>query len=228
MAKSKINWRNHFIELLVVVIGITIAFGMENWAERKRNKESEINYLTSLRDDITNDSTELEHILDSTIVLSQNVGFLFPYIFGNAPVEKLKYRHVVSTYTPPYFNAKDGTYHSLVNSGSLGIISNYQLRASITDLYNFYYDEIARADDFIHDLVGNQIYPYMLENIRFGNPEMNENQILDIKPLQNNKVKNMIGSYSNFLRERMGIYRKAQEQCSAVLKEIETELRRLK
>tara|TARA_A100000171_G_C2137011_1_gene151133 strand:- start:4179 stop:4865 length:687 start_codon:yes stop_codon:yes gene_type:complete len=228
MAKSKINWRNHFIELLVVVIGITIAFGMENWAEKRRDRETQVNYLTSLRDDITNDNTELNHILDSSNVLNGNIDFLMRYVFANAPLKDLKYRHITSTYSAPYFNAKDGTYHSLVNSGSLDMISNYELRASITDLYNFYYDEISKADDFIHDLVNGQIYPYMIENIQFGSVQFGQNEILDDKPLKNNKVRNMIGSYTNLLKEREVIYRLTSEKCDSLLIDINAELAKLK
>ncbi|KOF02065.1 hypothetical protein OB69_13595 [Roseivirga seohaensis subsp. aquiponti] len=228
MAKSKINWRNHFIELLVVVIGITIAFAMENWAEKRRDRESQINYLTSLRDDITNDNIELKHIMDSSKVLNRNIDFLMRYVYASGPLEDLKYGHITSTYSAPYFNAKDGTYHSLVNSGSLDLISNYKLRASITDLYNFHYDEIAKADDFIHDLVNGQIYPYMIENIQFGTAQFGQNEILDDKPLKNNKVRNMIGSYTNLLKEREAIYRLTSVKCDSLLIDINAELVKLK
>ncbi|KYG75419.1 DUF6090 family protein [Roseivirga echinicomitans] len=228
MAKSKINWQNHFIELLVVVIGISIAFGMENWAEKRRDRETQINYLTSLRDDITNDNTELNHILDSSKVLSRNIDFLMRFVYASGPLEDLKYGHITSTYAAPYFNAKDGTYHSLVNSGSLDMISNYKLRASITDLYNFHYDEISKADDFIHDLVNGQIYPYMIENIQFGSVQFGQNEILDDRPLKNNKVRNMIGSYTNLLKERDAIYGLTSNKCDSLLIEINSELAKLK
>ncbi|WP_323756594.1 DUF6090 family protein [Roseivirga sp.] len=228
MAKSKINWLNHFIELLVVVIGISIAFGMENWAEKRRDREAQINYLTSLKDDITNDNTELNRILDSSQVLNGNIDFLMRYVYASGPLEDLKYGHITSTYAAPYFNAKDGTYHSLVNSGSLDMISNYELRASITDLYNFHYDEISKADDFIHDLVNGQIYPYMIENIQFGNAQFGQNEILDDTPLKNNRVRNMIGSYTNLLKEREVIYRLTSNKCDSLLKGINVELAKLK
>lgn len=50
--KQKIHWKNHFMELLVVVIGITIAFILENWRQERASSELEQKYLTSFKDDL--------------------------------------------------------------------------------------------------------------------------------------------------------------------------------
>ena len=227
MSKSKINWSNHFIELLVVVIGISIAFAMENWAEKRRNRNIEVNYLTSLKEDISNDKFELLQIVDSSQALVKNIDFLMGYIFANSPLEALEYRHITSTYASPYFNAQDGTYHSLVNSGALELINNYEVRAAITDLYNFHYDEITKADDFLRDLVNVQIYPYMISKIEYGNPSMGQTQILDDSPLKTNQVRNMVGSFYNLLKARSQTYTLTAQKCDSLINRIDQELTKL-
>lgn len=221
MSENRKKWSAYFMELLVVIIGISIAFALENWSEKKRNTQNEINYLNSLAKDIEEDAQEIQSILDSSDVIIQHVSELFSYLYGNRPVEGIQSYHITSTYTAPHFNAKDGTYTSLLNSGSIGIIENYELKSRLTNLYNVHYDEILRMDDFIKGLVNSQIYPYMLSQIQFNR---NGQGIVDSTPLKQNVAINMIGSYWNFLRQRNTEYLKVKEECELTLTAIRNEL----
>lgn len=224
MSENRKKWTAYFLELLVVIIGISIAFALENWNESKKRTENEVNYLSSLKTDIEEDVTEIQTIMDSSQVLIQHISTLFGLLYRPEAGEQIQIHHVTSTYTAPYFNAKDGTFTSLLNSGALGIIENYQLKSQISNLYNVHYDELERLDEFVKDLVNTQIYPYMLAEIQF-NP--NGQGIMATAPLMTVKSINLIGSYWNFLRKRNDEYQRVKDQCEKVLQEIESELKRL-
>ncbi len=68
--KNKIDWRNHFIELMVVFIGITSAFTLNSWQETRKNAGLEQTYISSLAKDIKSDIAQLEWLIvyyDSTL-----------------------------------------------------------------------------------------------------------------------------------------------------------------
>ena len=64
---SKINWRDHLIQLIMVIIGITIALRLNNWGEQQKNSELREKYIASL-------ITGLEHdvaMLDTLILTNE-------------------------------------------------------------------------------------------------------------------------------------------------------------
>ncbi len=61
--RQKINWLNHFIELVVVVIGITLAFMLNNWREAYVNHRMEEKYLNSFMDDLNFDRVQLDSLI---------------------------------------------------------------------------------------------------------------------------------------------------------------------
>ena len=222
MTNRRIHWRNHFIELVVVVIGISIAFWLNNWNEAKKDHKTEKNYLNSLVIDLEKDIIEMERVIDSTNVLIRSTGELFGILYQKGdPLSKIKRHHITNTYTVPYFNAKNGTYLSLVNSGALDIIRGFDLRSSITQLYHIQYKEIERADGFIKNLSNGLVYPYMLKNIQFS---LRADGITDARPLKTNEAINFLGSYFNFLKKRVSVYEKVKADCENLKSKIENQL----
>ena len=68
-AKKKVEWRLHFIELLVVIIGISIAFTLEGWSSDRKQEKLQTNYLNSLKSDLEKDKEDFQSIIDSTNVI---------------------------------------------------------------------------------------------------------------------------------------------------------------
>lgn len=225
MSKNKIQWRTHFIELLVVIIGISIAFALEGWSEKSKNKELEINYLQSLKTDLLQDKTDMQAVLDSSDVILKYVNETFIYLFSNRETEAFKRQHITSTYTAPYFYPKNGTYISLVNSGSLNLIRDFDIKSSLADLYDVQYQEIARVDGVIRNLVDNMIYPYVIENVKFS---AMRDGVDDVTALRKNKAINLMGSYMNFLNTRKSDYLQVGQKRGLLLEKIDTQISILK
>lgn len=65
----KINWKYTFGELLIVIVGILIAFGLNNWAQGKLEARKQTVYLKSLSADLTAD---LEVLSDNLVFVKRN------------------------------------------------------------------------------------------------------------------------------------------------------------
>lgn len=221
MSKVKIKWKTHFIELLVVIIGISIAFALEGWSERNKNKTLEINYLQSLKTDLLQDKQEMTGVLDSSNVILTYMGETFQYLFTNRDIKDFKRHHITSSYTAPYFYPKNGTYLSLVNSGNLNLIRDFEIKSALADLYDVQYAEIERIDGVVKNLVDNMIYPYVIENVRFSSTR---NGVEDVKALKTNKAINLMGSYMNFLKTRKSGYEEVSNKRRLLLQQIDEQL----
>ncbi|MBO3697487.1 DUF6090 family protein [Roseivirga sp. E12] len=213
MAKQKISWGLHLIELVVVIIGISIAFALEGWSESNKRKDLEQNYLSSIQVDIDKDIDDLKKIVDSTKVILQHVSEVFQYTLQRAPLESFKRHHVTSSYLASYFYPQNGTYLSLMNSGDINVIKDFELKAALSDLYNVKYKELERMDQVIKNLADNRIQPYMIDNIRFS---FDRDGIEDFKPLASNRAFNLLGSFFNLLGDRQTAYAAMIEKCESI------------
>jgi len=219
--KPKTSFRPYFIDLIVVIAGISIAFTLDNWSQNNKERKEERLYLQALKEDLASDQENLYSLMDSSKVLIANINETFQLLFSNQPVDRFENRHIISTYVAPYFSGNNGTYNALINSGDLKTISSFEIKKGLADHYNVSYPEIRNVDDFIRSLVDNHLYPYMLKNIRFAG----RSGIADAAPLRQNEAINLMGSYMNFLNSRNQRYMELSAQCSVLISEIENQLK---
>ena len=62
MSKKQINWLDHLISLFVVILGITIAFFLDNNRERIHLNKQESTYTNQLLDDLNYNSALSRHL----------------------------------------------------------------------------------------------------------------------------------------------------------------------
>ena len=220
MAKQKTTALSYFLEILVVIIGITAAFTLDRWSNANKEDNLEINYLNSLSADLNKDIEDLQLVIDSTNTLLRNVGEVFQFNYSNASVESYKRRHVVSTYLANYFYPQNGTYVSLINSGDIAVIKDFELKKELSDLYNVKYKELERIDQVVKNLVDNMIQPYMINNIQFA---ITRDGIASAAPLKTNEATNMIGSLFNLMSARQAEYQELIDQCESLKAKLEKE-----
>ena len=219
MAKKRgIDFKTHFIELFVVIIGISIAFALEGWSSNRKERRLETNYLNSLKADLVKDKEDLQVIMDSTNTILRHTGDLFRLVYANLPDSLYRRHHITSGYLASYFYPKNGTYVSLINSGDISVVKSFELKAALSDLYNIEYMEIARIDNVIRNLVDNTIQPYMIDEIRFS---FDRDGIADASPLKANKAINMMGSLFNLLSARQNTYKEMIAKCDELILQVE-------
>ena len=195
-----------------------MAFALERWTSVNKENLLEANYKTSLVADLKKDVEDLQLVINSTNTIIRNIGEVFQYNFGNASVDAYKRRHVVSTYLATYFYPQNGTYVSLINSGDISVIKDFELKTTLSNHYNINYVELERTDQLIKNLAYNMIQPYMIDNIEFS---MRGDGIGNAKPLKTNQATNMIGSMFNLLSGRQQAYRALMKDCEDLIKLIE-------
>ena len=62
--KNRTNWKHLFFELVVVFLGVTAGFLLNNWQLQRQDQNLEQKYLNSFLEDVNSNITELEKSVD--------------------------------------------------------------------------------------------------------------------------------------------------------------------
>jgi len=169
-AKIKQEKRAHFgwlrlsLELIVVFVGVTGGFLFDSYREDLSDRNLEKKYLVSLHQNLVADSTELHLSIENNrnnVEISERV--VSSTHSGNLhPDSALRVIQVMATYYN--LNLNDATYQSIVSSGNLGLIRDFEVKEQIVDYYQSqedmrYVEEV--YNQFINDYVIPHIFKYM-------------------------------------------------------------------
>jgi len=167
---SSINWRDHFINFLVVIVGVTIAFYLSNRKERTEQAQLERNSLESIVVDLNNDIEFLTASTDTLQTLKSKLQhFVGDLMAGQATRDSL-FEYISIQYVQLPFFPSDNTYQSLVVSGKLDVISDFELRKQLTELYHRHYQTIKLVDELSSQQKNQLILPYLM-TLNHGRPQ---------------------------------------------------------
>lgn len=193
------KWKEYLAELLVVIVGITIAFSIENYAANQKEKSEELLHLKGIADDLKNDLRIFQEYVSynaNTIVYVKRFNKLLQA--GNRTNDSLNFLLMrmgwISNHDP-----RDISYQSLRSSGGLDKISNFELRNQIV----YHYEHKTSQIQFLNEMHANSleadIMPTLLEFAdytgggaiaqSFFNARKNINLFAGLEGLMNNKVK---------------------------------------
>ena len=195
--QKKIHWINHIIEFGVVFIAIISALMLNRWYEGYKNKQLEKKYLISFHKNITDDSKELETIIDN-------------YDKTLNRVRQLKYNNLQFDSLIPIltdmskfnqFIINLSTYESIKNSGDLGIISNYYLKEDLIKYYQ-QYEEKKLIESLFKSYIDNYYMPFIIDNI-----DVEGQKIINKFTIKNYKFTNLVNGYYTLLKQQIEFYK---------------------
>ena len=142
-------------EIVLVVIGILIALGVNNWNQEKDNIEYEITILKEISNSLSQEIKQIESQYGYLEKLQKSVVKLALYkINTDSPQDSLNYyfNEVLKSGIAANFNY--GPYETLKSSG-LNKISNDQIRKSIAELYE---KELKAVEFWLNDYINRKLY----------------------------------------------------------------------
>lgn len=117
-------------EIVLVVVGILIALGINNWNQDQKNRKREQMYLNSFKADLQECQTELLRVFDKTQRVKNSCQLLLDMGVDSIPMLPPKaFDSLVGTtfgYTIAMTN--EGTLNDIRQSGDLSVIKNDTLR----------------------------------------------------------------------------------------------------
>lgn len=134
--------RRYVAELLVVFVGVALAFAVDNFREDLSARDLGDQYLGGFRDDLAADMEMLQAQHEARLTQLENAKKVLS-LFENRVVDpqaffERYYSILLSLNTRPNRNTMD----EVLSSGSLQLIRDHQIRTALLDLYSTY-DRIA-------------------------------------------------------------------------------------
>ncbi len=214
----KINWRYALGEVLIVILGISIAFALNNWAQSSRDRETRRQYLESLVDDLESEMQHLEDNISAFKTKIRSVESILPYLAGKQERrDTITYKIFALTDLVAY-QRHDITYRTLVNSGDLRLLPDFQLKKELESHYAG--QEIIQLDyerqNKIHEKYFADFLIYHMDYTKLMKGDysfMND-------PLLKNIIQSLYGTYSIGIESS----KKRMEASEAMKEKLETAL----
>ncbi|MDH5598135.1 MAG: DUF6090 family protein [Cyclobacteriaceae bacterium] len=192
-----IKWGDHLVNLFVVILGITIAFGLNNWKESRDQKKLEISYLKNINNELKEDLSSMKSNIQRDSILLANLN-----VFLNAipPISDDSINTIFSSlFSITLFIPNNLTFESMKASGKFDYITKLETRNAIIDLYHNQYRGISESENYFRDNLDKKIIPFIMENSDFEN----DNLSAELFPRNNKKFNNMLLIHRSMVQLKM-------------------------
>lgn len=210
----KISWLDHFVSLIVVITGISVAFALNNWNEGKKIKSLQDTYIESMIDDIDEDISQL----DSLVMDEENNLEIYRRILqaGSNPLPKDSAQLAISKVAQlNSFTSRNITYESIKSSGKFELL-DLKLRIDIIEFYHSGYDQIEQIEEYYKMNFDNQIIPFLIHEAFAGQNGLNADVI------SSTKFRTILGLHINFLIQKIEAYKNGHRLAEKLKKELES------
>ncbi len=201
MGLREYNWGKLGLELLVVFLGVTSGFLLNNWRERQQEFKMEQKYISGFIKDVSDNIDQLEELttLDS-IWLKQariNVRAISENSLSLDSAEAMVKKIVLINKMEPH----EGTYEDITNSGNLSIIENFELKSKIVD-YQIALNGVRFVDDYFYKYFNDFVMPFVISNFNVLSGHFE-----DKNAFKNLEFSNAFVGYYAMVQQRQSAYK---------------------
>ena len=215
--EKKSLWR-YVVELLIVIVGVTIAFWLNTRAEASKEEQTLNNYYKELQSDLMDD----QKFLAKAVKFNETKGEVMVkalelYLQGTPSRDSVyKYTQEVGNYF--FFEPKDVTYRSMISSGDLKLVENFPLKRKLISLYD-YYDVIDQFQINHLRALDDNYFPKYVYMVDYMSDEV-------VVPIEEDlMIKNYFAFCANEMSQHVGYYQTALDRNKQLISAIEEELK---
>ena len=220
LSRQPIQWKNHLVELLVVILGITIAFTIDKLAEqRKENREMQV-AMEAIMDDLRRD---IRVFNSSQIPNNQERVDQLNYIIDELKKENIQNdslpRLVQGVFGSMNSRVTNATYESLKSAGKLEDIPNVNVRRRIISFYQSNYpqsDYLSNTNTAFSKQIAD--YASSVSDVfftgNFGDPKL----------LNDLVFRSMLARWRNTIAFKVSEYKRLANESQSLLDLMEKEL----
>ena len=135
------KWYRYLLEIIVVIVGILIAYNVEQWGDTRNTRKKEIEMLKEFKRGLSSDLGDMHFNMDLHINSIRSSEMILRVIREDLPYHDSLDACFAYTHAFTVFSGRMGPIEQLKNA-NLAIISNDSLRLQIIAMYDEAYPRI--------------------------------------------------------------------------------------
>ena len=219
MSEKRFSVKYVLLEIIIVIIGISIAFWLNNWGEERKERALEIEFIKALRADLATDSLAF-----ASQVAQNQQGFRHLNRFIDILRTKDYDNDSIPWFVGNFLNRNNwilntNTYDILKSGGKLDVISDFQLRNEMSVFYNMRGYQTNMVLDVFQKFIDNQMNPYLAKNTNYMisyNP--------DIEFVRDTEFQNLLVIWTDYTDFKLSVYEGTLEEIGKLMKEFDAHL----
>ena len=172
-------------EILLVMIGISLAFQVSNWDDNRIKRKAEIRFYQNIKEQIIDDKVLIEG------QISYNNYFMPQFKYASEIIEtndrsKMDTLGVIIRNLPSYsdFDKEGNIYETMVNSGEVKLLQNLEIVNGIRELEEIY-NYVNRMENIHYDAMMNHVVVALGSVLKFTNKEIKKPDVVFTYEFQN-------------------------------------------
>lgn len=209
MPKKKIDWLNHSLEFMVVIIGILLAFQLNKCSETRTQNQLLDNHMEYIE---TECKDNVQRLKEGTTHITGQLQVVDSLIEGIVEKKDVNLIRSLSAKLLDLRNVevKKDAYSVLVESGDIRFLTNFNQKRKIITLYEEM-DGVEGVNKNSQNLYDNHFYPYLKKNFDLVSWDyIKSNNEAAIAPYYSQEFGNIISTYRFLLLTQRKVYQEAE------------------
>ena len=206
-------------EILLVMIGISLAFQVNNWNDNRIKQLSEIRYYENIRDQILDDRGLILWMMEI------NRAFMIQFEYAAEIIEtndqgKMDTLGLIILNLTQYseYDRQGNIYETMVNSGEIKILHNLEIINSVRHLEEKYL-YVNRMENIHYEAMMTYVVPTINANIKLSNGQIQKPDLF-----YNYEFQNLILSLLQIMEEKDKVYNEVISEIDIITDLINQEL----
>lgn len=207
-------------EILLVMIGITLAFQVDNWNDNREKKIEEIRTYENIREEILGDKAHIQGQIDYNNLHLAQFEYGRKIVMENDRTQMDTLGSIIGKLTNYSDYDREGNiYETMVNSGKIQLLRNQEIVNGIR-LLEQRYNYINRMENIHYDVMIGYAAPGITPVINFNTAE-----IVMPERIFSNEFQNLIFLLVKIMYEKDETYKEARNEIDSILRLIDEELK---
>lgn len=215
--KRKYNWLNHVFNFLAVILGVYLAFYINEKAKINQDRNESLILMRSLVNDLSKDIRVYEEYqIPVNAQHQQSVGDLLQLLLTDS-IERIE-AQLPTIVQVENFAPTTSTYSSMKSSGKLRLIDDLALQKKLADYYEGLAIESVRKGELQVDFFTNELLTWLMSNV----------DLLEMKILNKDELivlRNKLVIYESFIGQKVENYEMVVENSKKLKLHIESILK---
>lgn len=202
---KKQEWTAVFLDFVIVVVGILIAFQITNWHERRAERKRAISYLERLDEDL---AADIANYRRRALALGKEVsdyGYLaIDYADKGDMGGKTNWQLLVAFFQASQtdvFAVTQPTFDEMTSAGELGLIRDVALRKALSIYYsNSFFQALSESPDYrthVRGAIPTDIQAYIWDACFTSDPYNGQKMIDCDAPISEERAKEVIDALAS-------------------------------